>query len=185
MSLDRDQLEKVRDKHGKVTARCPACAEDGGDRRGEHLVLFDDGKFTCAANPGDHEHRKRIYALAGVRDKPLETTIYRRPPTKRGRTDITRFLNRKAIPSQKVASHTSHESKSGTLGTGKKNSERTERKENQVCVMSKNHASQASHAQRLQRITPDLILPPGGTGMQQQPDGSWLSWGRPWEESER
>jgi len=65
-SLDPTLLQKAR-RHasGKIIARCPACAETGNDRTGNHLAIFPDGRFACAAHPGDSDHRKRIHALAG------------------------------------------------------------------------------------------------------------------------
>lgn len=66
MSLDLNKLEKVRAVgNGAVQARCPACAEAGQDRKGEHLRIQPDGKFGCCVFPKDHLHRKRIFALAG------------------------------------------------------------------------------------------------------------------------
>lgn len=65
-NLDLSRLEKVRHTGGKVTARCPACAEHGGDRKGNHLTIFPSGKFACAAVSGDAEHRRRIFALVGI-----------------------------------------------------------------------------------------------------------------------
>jgi hypothetical protein len=65
-SLDLSLLEKVRHTGGKILARCPACAEGGGDRKGNHMTIFPTGKFACAAMPGDSEHRRRIFALVGV-----------------------------------------------------------------------------------------------------------------------
>lgn len=65
-SLDQARLEKVKRTGNKITARCPACAENGGDRAGNHLVIFPNGKFGCAAAPGDSEHRRRIFALVGI-----------------------------------------------------------------------------------------------------------------------
>jgi hypothetical protein len=68
MSLDVAKLEKVRElTGGMVQARCPACAEDGNDRTGEHLRIYPDGKFGCCVHPKDGEHRKRIWALAGCK----------------------------------------------------------------------------------------------------------------------
>jgi hypothetical protein len=64
--LDPALLERVRTRAGKLVARCPACAEGGQDRAASHLVIFPSGKFACAAHPGDGEHRRRIFALAGV-----------------------------------------------------------------------------------------------------------------------
>lgn len=65
--LDPARLEKVRQIGTKIIARCPACAENGGDRRGNHLAILPSGKFACAAYPGDSDHRSRIFALVGVR----------------------------------------------------------------------------------------------------------------------
>lgn len=66
MSLDVAKLEKVRGLAGGIVqARCPACAEGGNDRSGEHLRIYPDGRFGCCVHPKDGEHRKRIWALAG------------------------------------------------------------------------------------------------------------------------
>ena len=66
MSLDAAKLENVRELAGGIVqARCPACAEDGHDRTGEHLRIYPDGRFGCCVHPKDKEHRKRIFALAG------------------------------------------------------------------------------------------------------------------------
>src|SRR3954471_10944743 len=68
MSLDRTKLQKVRElASGGLQAQCPACAEAGQDRKGEHLRISPEGKFGCCVFPGDREHRKRIFALAGER----------------------------------------------------------------------------------------------------------------------
>lgn len=66
MGLNLNRLEKVVElAGGAVRARCPACAEGGQDRKGEHLRISPEGKFGCCVFPGDREHRKRIFALAG------------------------------------------------------------------------------------------------------------------------
>lgn len=71
-SLDLTLLEKVRHHpSGKITARCPACAETGADRTGNHLVIFADGEtYACASHQGDGEHRRRIWALVGIQAAP-------------------------------------------------------------------------------------------------------------------
>ena len=70
MSLNLEKLEKVRKlADGGVQARCPACAEGGNDRTGEHLRIQADGRFGCCVHPKDREHRKRIFALAGDRQR--------------------------------------------------------------------------------------------------------------------
>ncbi|HEY2711406.1 MAG TPA: hypothetical protein VGI60_02745 [Chthoniobacterales bacterium] len=66
--LDLSKLDKVRNKGGKTIARCPACAETGGDRKGEHLFINPNGKYGCVQFPGSDGqlHRKRIFELVGV-----------------------------------------------------------------------------------------------------------------------
>jgi hypothetical protein len=83
MSLDVAKLEKVRELAGGVVqARCPACAEGGHDRSGEHLRIYPDGRFGCCVHPKDSEHRKRIWALAGCRrTRPAAAAIYLRLKT--------------------------------------------------------------------------------------------------------
>lgn len=70
MSLDVKRLEKVRELAGGVTqARCPACAEDGGDTKGQHLRIYPNGRYGCCVHPKDRAHRKRIFALVGERQR--------------------------------------------------------------------------------------------------------------------
>ena len=68
-TLDLDKLENVVERTGKIIARCPACAAKGRDSQGNHLVIFDNGAFSCII--GDANHRKEIYQLAR---KPLNTS---------------------------------------------------------------------------------------------------------------
>ena len=67
MSLDITKLEKVKERGGKVTARCPACAEGGNDTTGNHLSIDAEGRFACIMFPGNEgkEHRSRIAQIAG------------------------------------------------------------------------------------------------------------------------
>jgi hypothetical protein len=68
MPLDLSKLQGVkRAQNGAITARCPACAEDGRDHTGDHLVVYPDGRYGCLTCPGaeGEDHRKRIWALAG------------------------------------------------------------------------------------------------------------------------
>jgi hypothetical protein len=76
MSLDISKLQKVRIRGQKTTARCPACAESGGDSKGEHLIINSQGQFGCVVYAGNgtdaKEHRRRIFALCGDRElKPI------------------------------------------------------------------------------------------------------------------
>lgn len=65
-TIDTTKLEKVLEKPDKTTARCPACAKSGRDRKGDHLVIYPEGKFGCAVHPDDKQHRKEILELVGV-----------------------------------------------------------------------------------------------------------------------
>jgi len=65
MALDLKKLEGVRRVGDKIIARCPACAASGHDERGEHVVLYPDGRFGCVKHQGDAEHRRLIWKLAG------------------------------------------------------------------------------------------------------------------------
>lgn len=71
MSLALERLEKPRMRGGKLICRCPACAEAGADKSGEHLVILDEGRgpFRCIADPVGKggEHSRRIFELAGER----------------------------------------------------------------------------------------------------------------------
>jgi hypothetical protein len=76
MSLDITKLENVRTHGGKITARCPACAEAGHDQTRNHLIIQADERFGCVVYPGDspdaRQHRKRIFFLCGNREiEPL------------------------------------------------------------------------------------------------------------------
>ena len=68
MSLDITKLENVDDRGSRLIARCPACAEQGSDNKGDHLLIDDQGRFSCVRYPGDagSDHRKRIFALVGI-----------------------------------------------------------------------------------------------------------------------
>jgi hypothetical protein len=61
-TLDLDKLDNVVERSGKIIARCPACAQRGRDSQGNHLVIFDNGAYSCIV--GDSNHRKEIYKLA-------------------------------------------------------------------------------------------------------------------------
>jgi hypothetical protein len=69
-ALNIGELKCVRTFGGKTTAQCPACAEQGKDKSGEHLFINSDGKFGCVLFPRaeGEAHRKRIFELAGKRD---------------------------------------------------------------------------------------------------------------------
>ena len=69
MGLDLPKLENVRHHGTKVIARCPACAEAGNDRKGEHLFIESGGRFGCVVFPGTDgcQHRQRIFEMTGIK----------------------------------------------------------------------------------------------------------------------
>lgn len=66
--LDIDRLECVCRSPEKIIARCPACAELGEDKKGQHLCIFPDDRYACIKHPGEEGrvHRARIYQLSGL-----------------------------------------------------------------------------------------------------------------------
>jgi len=73
--IDHTKLENLRGQH----ARCPACAAEGRDRAGNHLYIGEDGRYGCAVNPNDAEHRKQIHALVGISENKIK--VKRRRPS--------------------------------------------------------------------------------------------------------
>ena len=76
MSIDVSRLENIRSKGVKTIARCPACAELGQDKKGEHLIINEGGQFACVKYPGEdgREHRKKIFRLVGIKE-PINKII--------------------------------------------------------------------------------------------------------------
>jgi len=108
MSLDVAKLEKVRELAGGIVqARCPACAEGGNDRSGEHLRVYPDGRFGCCVHPKDGEHRKRIWALAGVRKPGTFSLRLKSPPALSPALSVKAVLTLRTPRTGKTESETS------------------------------------------------------------------------------
>ena len=74
--IDRSKLKNVSEKpDGKITARCPACELDGADSKGEHLVVYLDGKFGCVINQGNKAHNAKILQLVGENNDGVRFTV--------------------------------------------------------------------------------------------------------------
>ncbi len=82
MGLDLSRLEKVKRRGSSVIARCPACAESGGDHKGDHLMINDAGQFGCVLFPGQsgQQHRQRIFELVGIKETPGKVFEIKKPP---------------------------------------------------------------------------------------------------------
>ena len=131
MSLDAAKLEKMREVAGGIVqARCPACAEGGHDRTGEHLRIYPDGRFGCCVHPKDGEHRKRIWALAGKREPGTFTLRLKTPPALPAAQSVKAALTapklgtlqtewENGVPSVPALATELNFPDSGTLGTAK------------------------------------------------------------------
>src|SRR5262249_38417494 len=117
MSLDRTRLQKVRDlANGGLQAQCPACAEVGQDRKGEHLRISPEGKFGCCVFPGDRKHRSRIFALTGEHGpKAIRVRVASAKTAEALQLDLLGRLGR--VFSTSSESQVSDAVSSGTLGT--------------------------------------------------------------------
>ena len=69
MILNIEKLENIKYRDSRLIARCPACTEQGNDNKGNHLVIYGQGQFSCIRYPGNAgvDHRKRIFALIGIK----------------------------------------------------------------------------------------------------------------------
>lgn len=65
MSLSKHKLINVRPCADGYTAGCPACGRAGADSQHMHLRVWNTGRWSCAVHPGDKEHNRVIYAIAG------------------------------------------------------------------------------------------------------------------------
>ena len=68
ISLDLGRLRNVRKVAKGTQAECPVCAEEGRDTAADNLLIYEDGRYGCAAHQGEAggEHYKRIWELAGA-----------------------------------------------------------------------------------------------------------------------
>lgn len=75
-ALDTAKLENLHQKNGKTIAACPACREQGNDKKGEHLIITTEGRFGCVMNQGPEgeQHRRRIFELAGAPRRAATST---------------------------------------------------------------------------------------------------------------
>jgi hypothetical protein len=74
--LEIGRLVNARRKEPNAwIAQCPACVESGGDSKGEHLFVHDDGGFECVACSGDKEHRSRILQLIGTENPQFQISV--------------------------------------------------------------------------------------------------------------
>lgn len=146
MSLRVDMLEEVKMARGKVIARCPACAEEGADAKGDHLVILESGKFGCGANPGDRKHRKRIFELVG--DRESKETVLHLPIRKESASRRVTFRGIGTGATTSNPAKTAEKCQSGTFGTGNSNSLAGEVKQESIqCIRSSEEASQTSQRQ--------------------------------------
>ncbi len=61
LKYDLSKLQNVRSTFAGILAQCPICAQEGGDSKGAHLIVFKTGAFGCAKYQGVKEHSRKIY----------------------------------------------------------------------------------------------------------------------------
>jgi len=127
MRLDLAKLENVVNHGKKTTARCPACAENGMDRKGDHLCIQSDGRFGCVMHQGEsgRDHRRRIFALAGAKEKMnMEFKIH--PPSPSSGAGLTVLLEDVLGRLGRLElSHARNALKKATIENAKKNFQNT------------------------------------------------------------
>lgn len=116
--LNIDHLENVQQKHGKLTTRCPACALEGHDKSGNHLVVYPDGRYGCVAHLGDTSHRQEIFRLVGEPGNLMHTPVPRLTSLKEAPLrKLIRTVNlnhRPRLPRQKSSPHEKSDKKQET-----------------------------------------------------------------------
>jgi hypothetical protein len=168
MSLDVTKLEKVRELPGGIVqARCPACAEGGHDRAGEHLRIYPDGRFGCCVHPKDGEHRKRIWALAGCKlHLPPEKSFGLRlktppalPQTRSVKTALADFRTARTPNSQLRAC--AREDSTANIDIGGDCQEKLKDSETGVRAARSLQTAAVPDGERLPFLTPggDLVIP--------------------------
>lgn len=86
MSLDHSRLENLRNRAGKLIARCPACAELGEDTAADNLMIWESGAYRCIKADKGTPHHDRIWELVGetkTASKPRPGPIPRPNPKPR------------------------------------------------------------------------------------------------------
>lgn len=95
MSLDLSKLENIKENRSHIIARCPACAEQGRDRKGNHLSIDEKGRFTCVLYSGEsgRVHRKRIFKLVGGKGQMNTSIKVKAPQYKLNQNSTTSFTD--------------------------------------------------------------------------------------------
>jgi hypothetical protein len=101
MKIDTKKLKNVTSAYkgteAVIIAQCPACAVDGYDLHARnHLIVWSNGPFACALNPGEagSEHRKEILRLVGLPMAASEEQPLPLPSPKKKRLKPRPLLNR-------------------------------------------------------------------------------------------
>jgi hypothetical protein len=170
MSLDRTKLQKVRDlANGGLQAQCPACAEAGQDRKGEHLRISPQGKFGCCVFPGDSKHRSRIFALAGEHEpRSIRVRVASAKAAESVQLDLLGRLGRVfSSPSEGQVTDTVT---SGTLGTTTYSLRvREESEKDQIYIRKL-----IDNRERVPSVPTEELCQQSETGVPSVPDGKQL-----------
>ena len=105
MPLNLALLERVRHTGNKLIAACPACRVAGHDKQGNHLIIYDSGKFGCIANEGDSIHRSEIFSLAGIKEELRSEDKATRKAYAKKATQERRRIESERLKLQRVTDH--------------------------------------------------------------------------------
>ena len=79
--LQLNLVGNLRKQSSGFVGRCPACHEAGQDKGGNHLIIWNDGRFACVCHPGysGSQHRKRIFAIIGIKQQKHTFAVHIQP----------------------------------------------------------------------------------------------------------
>jgi hypothetical protein len=69
MSLDRLKIAGLSRTNYGWEGACPACRDYDLDPWRDKLQIFDSGAYRCENFPGDPRHNRKIYEIAGQKEK--------------------------------------------------------------------------------------------------------------------
>ena len=82
LTIDLEKLENKRRDSNGWTAACPLCRSNGSDKTGNHLKVYNSGKFSCIVAPRDKDHNRGILELVGMESDGLLSSQYVQPEEK-------------------------------------------------------------------------------------------------------
>lgn len=103
--LNISLLDNAKQRGGRTITACPVCRAAGNDRQGNHLVIYESGKFGCVANEGDSAHRSEIFSLVGIREDTSDTSKSELAARARRMAKERRRMEAEKLKQQQVTEH--------------------------------------------------------------------------------